>query len=316
VHVGVETRVRKGGEVNRARPLRAPQSDGIGAGLVLTAGVGEFAQLHAQMVGDAAGHFHLSTGDGGAHQIGAGLEPVGDGTMGGRGHLADTLDLDRGGARPGDARPHPPQEHRQILDLRFARRIADHRHPARHGPGEQQVLGRPDAGELQVHGRTQQTPRRRAAQDAVGQLELGAHAAQAVHVHVDRPAPEVVAAGQRHPGLAARGQQRTQDQDRGPHLADQVDGGLGEEIDGHLHLDRVAVGPAHTAHVLQDPAHDLHVEDAGDVLDTVPPRRQQRGDEMLEHGVLGPEHRHAPPQWLTPGDDELVHEEKCMRRSA
>ena len=65
-------------------------------------------------------------------------------------------------------------------------------------------------------------------------------------VHVDRPGAEVVAAGHRHPGPAAPGQERPEDHHRRPHLLDQLVGGLGGELGrgGHDQL----VGPVTPGH--------------------------------------------------------------------
>ena len=46
---------------------------------------------------------------------------------------------------------------------------------------------------------TRRPPSHAAPHLAVGRLEAGAHGGQPVEVEVDRPVPEVVAAGQRHP---------------------------------------------------------------------------------------------------------------------
>ncbi len=71
--------------------------------------------------------------------------------MRGGGEASHTLDLDHRGSRPADFGAHLPQELRQVLDLGFPGRIADHRGSPSHRPGEEQVLGGADGGELERH---------------------------------------------------------------------------------------------------------------------------------------------------------------------
>ncbi|MNE87253.1 hypothetical protein D3C81_1335890 [compost metagenome] len=62
---------------------------------------------------------------------------------------------------------------------------------------------------------------------ALLQLDLRTHGRQGHQVQVDRTRADGAAARQRDLGLARAGQQRAQDIERGPHLANQIIGGEG-----------------------------------------------------------------------------------------
>ena len=59
---------------------------------------------------------------------------------------------------------------------------------------------------------------------AVFRRELGAELRQRPQVDVDRSGAEIVASGQRHPGEVVPGEQRPEDDDRGPHLLHELVG--------------------------------------------------------------------------------------------
>ncbi len=139
------------------------------------------------------------------------------------------------------------------------------------------------------------------------ELELGAHGPQPIEMHVDGTRAEVVPAGKGDPGAATPRQERPEHEDRSPHSSHQIDGRLGEQVLGHLHLDRGADEAAAGSDVLDDVAHELHVEDRGNVVETMQTRGHERRHQLLENGVLRPEHGNLAVQPAAPGHNEIVH---------
>ena len=115
--------------------------------------------------------------------------------------------------------PSAIEEMAQVDDLRLDGRAADDRRaPGQHG-GAQDV-GR--AGHRGAAGpdRSIVAPISRRARGhdvAVLQPQVGPQGGQALQVQIDRPVADVAAAGQRHDGPAAPGQQRPQHAEAGPH---------------------------------------------------------------------------------------------------
>lgn len=124
------------------------------------------------------------------------------------------------------------------------------------------------------------------SQHAVAEIELGAHVLEPVQVEVDRPRPEVVTTGQCDAGFAGAGEERAEDEDGRAHLTHQVERRLGVRLFRYVDLERRTRAPAFRTDVVQDAAHDLDVENAGDVGEGVCSRREQSGHHVLEGGVL------------------------------
>ncbi len=77
------------------------------------------------------------------------------------------------------------------------------------------------------------------------------------------------------------------------------------------------IDPFHmTAHVLEDTAHQIHIEDRGHIAEAVATRCQQCRHHFLEDGVLGPENTDRPLQPRSSLDDELGHPGECSEAPA
>jgi hypothetical protein len=105
-----------------------------------------------------------------------------------------------------------------------------------------------------------------------------------------------------------------QDADRGAHPADQVVVGLGRGLLGDVDDDPAAATAVAGALVLdvaaepaQDLAHDLHVEDVGDLVDGGRTRRQQGGRHELERAVLRTRDPHPTGQGRAAAHLEALH---------
>ena len=99
--------------------------------------------------------------------------------------LLDPLDLDRRRAGAHDHGPHPVEEGGQVGDLGLPGRVLDHRRALGQHRGQQQVLRRADARELEHDARPEQLVGP-GLDVAVVESELRAHLLEAGQVHVDR----------------------------------------------------------------------------------------------------------------------------------
>jgi hypothetical protein len=121
-------------------------------------------------------------------------------------------------------------------------------------------------------------------------FEFGSHPFQAVGMHVDRPGSEIVSSGQGDPSHTTTGKQWAEDDDRSSHLTDQIDRRLGIELLRHDDKKLVAILSDHTTGMGEDLAHQLDVENAGHIGETVAPRGEQTCDHLLEDRILRTEH--------------------------
>ena len=176
------------------------------------------------MVGPGVGDRDLAARHADGGQIGGGDHPVGDDRVVGGLERLHALDLNARRAGAAHHRPHVAEHGGQVGHLGLLGRVLDHRRALGQHRRHQQVVRRRVARVLQDHPRADQAAARHGATHLpVGGLEVRAHGAEAVEVEVDRPVPEVVPAGQRHPHRAAAGEEQPEDDDRGPHLLEQLE---------------------------------------------------------------------------------------------
>ena len=117
---------------------------------------------------------------------------------------------------------HAVEAKGEIADLRLARGVDQLAFALGQGRGHEEIFRRAH-GHLGKHDAPAGETLGRAGEHVtLGQLDLGAQLAQALKVNVDRPGADGAAARQGHLGPPIAGDQRTQHQDRGPHLAHQV----------------------------------------------------------------------------------------------
>ena len=225
--------------------------------------VGEPAQQHLHVVGPCAAQHDLAAAHGDGREVGGRLDAVGDDRVIG-GVQRTGLDAVHDQRRRSDALDvgaHRRQHRAQVGDLRLARRVVDDgRALGVHGRGED-VLGGADARELERDvGAVQAIGGR--LDVAVLHLERRAHRLETLHVHVDRPAAEVVAARQRQRDLAAATEQRTEHVDRGADALDELVRSDRRDVTAIGHRDRsIAVERRRHADRRQQIAHDRHVGD-------------------------------------------------------
>ena len=173
--------------------------------------VGEPAQQHVHVFGASTAEHDFAAADSHRGEIGRGLDAISDhGVIGGAQRTGlHTVDDDRRRAGTLDVGAHRAQHGAQVGDLRLAGRVVDDRRPLGVHRRSEDVLGGPDAGELerdigpvQTIGSGLDVP--------VLQLECRSHRFETLEVHVDGPAAEIVSARQRerHPADSVRARAR------------------------------------------------------------------------------------------------------------
>ncbi len=155
-------------------------------------------------------------------------------------------------------------------------------------------------------------------------LDLGAELLQAHQMQIDGTRADGAAAGQRHLGLAAAGEQRTEHPEAGPHAADHFIGRHGVDDVARREVERLAdvLGGAGTlavdgevdAVVAQDAGEQIDVGEIGDVLQRQPVRGQQAGDHQRQGGVLGAGDRNRTVEPLAADDLDAIHAGVPLRR--
>ena len=195
-------------DVDAARPPVHRDPDAVGqrprpcapASVSLSRATVRWSATARSMTTSPAGHDR-------ADRPGAGDDPVGHGRVGDRRERVDALDGDRRGAGAVDAGAHGDEHRAEVDDLRLAGGVVDDRGALGQHRRHDQVLGGPDRREVQPDRRAGQ-PGRGGHEEAVLADDRGAQPLQPGDVHVQAAGADGVAAGQRHPGGAAAGDQR------------------------------------------------------------------------------------------------------------
>jgi hypothetical protein len=150
----------------------------------------------------------------------------------------------------------------------------------------------------------------------VRRLEAGAHGAEAAEVEIDRPVPEVVPTRQRHPHGPTAREEEPEDDDRGPHLLEELVGARRHQLDvgrrGHGHVpvfQALHLRPDAAQHV----RHDVDIGYARDVGEHGATLGQQAACHQLERRILRTTCRDGAPKRAAGLDDDLIHDPKYRR---
>src|SRR5581483_1670971 len=200
------------------------------------------------------------------------------------------------------------EEPAQVLHVRLARRVPDHRLAGRQDRGHDRVLGRHHAGLVEEDAL--------AAQPAVGvhlvalpEVDPGAHPREGVDVRVEPPPADQVAARGRDDRVPEPRQQRAGEEERGAHAPAEfgVELVLGD-VRG-VHPDLVRAGPGDVgAEVGEQLEHRVDVADPRDVRQENRVLREQRRGEDRQRAVLVAGRLDRPREPLAPFDHESVHQ--------
>src|SRR5690554_6395168 len=126
-------------------------------------------------------------------------------------------------------------------------------------------------------------------------------------MEVDRTGSQIIATGLSDPGDATPRQERSEDDDRRSHLADEMERGLGSDLGRYNHIELVPVALHVTTDVLENLGHDGHVEDVGDVGELVPTGSEESRCHLLQDCVLGTEDTNGPANDRASLDYDLTH---------
>ena len=218
------------------------------------------------------------------------------------------LDDDAAGAGSFDLGPHFVQKVGEIHDLGLFRGAVDDGGPLGEHGSHHDVIGA-------EHGRTEFAGHRdhRAFEFRGENLDVASHHAhcgaeglESPEVEIDRPVADDAAPRHGDRGLPLAAQERTQDANRGAHLADNlVRSGGGDFF--RLHGDRAA-GPLHGgAQVVEDLEHVMHVREIGNMMDDTFLLREQGGGEDRQGGVLRPGDIDRPGELPTTMHENFIH---------
>ena len=221
--------VRQGRDVDRAQWGSGQGPEAAAVGRAPHPHLADLLHEHGHVVGHRPLEGDLAAGDAHRGQVRGGLDPIGNHGVLHRVEGPDALDGDRRGARTPDLGPHPVEQRGQVGQLGLPGGVVDDGRALGQHRGHEGVLGGPDAGELE------QDPgpgelRGPGRHVAVLHPHLGPQGLQGLQVHVDGTGPEVVTPRQGDAGLAEAGQERAEDHDAGPHLLDQLVGGLRGDV--------------------------------------------------------------------------------------
>ena len=184
-----------------------------------TSGLLEFGEHEFEMGRVESGHRHRTSRDRTRDDERAGLDAVADHVVLDGVKRVDTLDGDRRGAAPADARTHTIEEVDEIDDLGFARRVLDHGRPAGYARRSEQVLCGADAREVQDDVcAVQSALGGDGVDEAVTGPNLDSELGEPADVHVDLARPDVASARHRDMRLPIACNERSEHRDGSAHL--------------------------------------------------------------------------------------------------
>ena len=220
--------------------------------------------------------------------------------------LGDAVDAEDVRLDPLDLGAERDEEAAEVLDVRLAGGVADHRLALGEHRRHDDVLGRHHA-RLVEEDRLAAQPRRAHLEAAVD-LDLDAELGEAVDVRVEPATPDHVAAGRRHDRGAEAREQRTGEQEGRADAAAQLLVELGLVHPGRVDPDLVLAEPVGVGtDVDQELDHRLHVADAGHVRQLHRLRGEHRGGQDRQRTVLVSGGTDGATERFPALDDEGLH---------
>src|SRR6266404_2113199 len=266
----------------------------------------EDAQRHAQVLEAGVLHDDLAAGHRGQRHEAADLHEVRPQRELGAAQPRHAVDAEQVGADAVDAGAHRGQELARFLDVRLARRVAQHGGALGQRRRQHDVLRRRHARLVQQDVGAAQRPA--AQHEPVVLLNDGAERLQPEHVGVDTPAADLVAAGALHARLTLAREQRSHQHQAAAHPAQEVGVRCRRGDPSRAQGDGVRVVAIHLdAELLDQAEHRPDVGDVGEVLQTHRLVGEQRGGDEREGGVLVAARCDRPLEGHPALDDELVH---------
>ena len=222
--------------------------------------------------------------------------------------LRPALDGDLGCAGPPDGRAHAREREREADGLGLASGVLDHRGALGEGGRHQELLGRPDRGEVEDDLRPPQSSGVR-LDVALVDPEVRAEALEAAQMKVDGTRTDGAAAGRGDACPPETCEERTQDQERRSHRLHEIVRRLAvgnvAGLDDDLPPVRAPLGAS--TQVPEDLERGRHVGEHRHVLDHAALAREQRREEKRQSGVLRATHRHLSLERPAAPDHDRVH---------
>ena len=312
LHVGRERRIRRGADVDGARPARGHDADAclLRPRLDPGAGFNQLVQYRIKRAGARARQCHVPSCGRHDRQIGAGFDPVRHDAVGRAMEARHTRNRDPVGAGPVDVGPHCDQAFRQVHHFGLPCSILDQgiafgKHCSHH-----QVFGSGHGDEVGDDARSTQLASRRGGLGnniAMLDVDSGAHQLQSFDVLVHRPGADSAAARQRHAGLAGTCHQRAQHQNRGAHGLDQFVRCDRVVKPGGVKPDGGPVTFDGNAHLFEQLQGSGHIFKRRNVFQHEWLRRQQARTQDREGRILGAGHGNFALERRSAGNYELMH---------
>ena len=204
-----------------------------------------------------------------------------------------------------DAGAHGDEELREVLHVRLAGGVAEHRRALRRDGGDERVLGGRDARLVEEDVGAAEPLR--AQNERVVELEARAELLEREEVRVDAASADDVAARRGQLDLAAAREQRAREQDRGADLPAERRVELGRPQLLRVDRERVAGRPLGAgADGLDELDERLDVADARDVLEVHRVLAEERRGDDRQRGVLVAGGADAAGERVPALDDELL----------
>ena len=258
------------------------------------------------MLGPATDDLHVPASRRRRERPAAGGDAVGHDVVLRRVERVDAVDLDGRRAGPAHVGAHGDEELGDVGDLRLAGGVLDAGVPGGEHRGHEDVLGGPDARELQVHARAVQPLGGCGDEVPVGDVDLRAQGLEALGVQIEAARADGVAAGHRDVRLADARDEGSEDTDGGPQRTDQLVVGPVPDALGDVDLDDTVLRPPVdvAAQPPEQLGHDRHVDDVRDVGESGAPHGEQRAGHQLQRAVLGSDDADLSPEAGAAGDPE------------
>ena len=315
LHIGGESRERRGGEGERLQPAMGGDADGIALHLDLHAAIAQRGEHRMHVVGAGAHQLDIAPCDRGGAGIAARLDAVGHDGIGSAVQTRLAGDDQAIGADALDLRAHRDEQLAEVDDFRLARGIFHDAGAVRQHGGHQRVFGGADRHDRESEGA--------AGQAAIGRARLHiarcdlddcAEGLQRFQMQVDRAVADRAAAGQGDRRFARAGEQRAEHEDGCAHLAHDVIGrdGRGHASGAHRHHPAEILRPrafdhGRCAELVEQMAEAVHIREARQVAQRQRLIGQQRARQQGQRAVLGAGDGKAAAQTIAAANDDAIH---------
>ena len=308
LHVGWKPGVDSCSDIHGPQFLRGCKGHRLRANRQVCAGILQLCHNGGKMRGSHAGQCDRAPPQGSRNQECPRLDAIRDRLDVGRTEGVHSFDLQSVCPGAVDVCPHGDQKFRKLGDLRFDRRILDHRGAAGQHGGHQGIACCTDAGDVEMNS---------CSVESAGfcddipflQFHLGAEFTDRLDVQVHGPRSPGTAPRERHFGPAVACKQGAEHIDRGAHLFDVFVRRLVPVNTCRVKGEHMIVQFHSHPHCAQQCGHGIDIAKNGGITEVKNAAGEQRCGHEGQRGVLCPADPHGAVERFSAGDDELVHDE-------